>query len=202
MVFDPVVFVVDDDATIRIYLRELLSVAGHSIETYESAEAFLAAYDGKAPGCLVLDIFMPGMSGLEMQREMRRRGDSPPVIFLTSADEVSMAVQAMREGAIDFVQKPVDPAKLLELVDKGIAIDLRRRSKRLLREQISERAESLSSREREVMKWVVRGKPNRAIAQVLDISVRTVEVHRKNVFEKMHAESLPDLVRQSLELDL
>jgi len=201
MIDDPTVYVVDDDSTIRILLREALTAAGLAVETFESAEAFLAGYQPGNPGCLVLDIFMPGMNGLELQQVIAADGNNPPIIFLSCADEVSMAVQAMRDGAFEFVQKPVNPKLLLSLVEKAIALDLRNLSTRLRREQIAQRVDSLTTREREVMKWMVRGKSNKAVAQVLDISIRTVEIHRKNVFTKMRAESLVDLVRKSLELE-
>jgi two-component system response regulator FixJ len=166
---------------------------------YPSAQAFLAAYSPDQPGCLVLDVRMPGMSGLELQHQLNRRGAIVPVIFITGHGDVPMAVEAMQEGAFDFVQKPFRDQELLERVNRALDKD------RTTREQLNqtggtrERFASLTPREREVMLLMVDGKANKVMAGDLGVSQRTVEIHRARVMEKMEARSLAHLVRMAID---
>jgi two-component system, LuxR family, response regulator FixJ len=195
----PTVFVVDDDEAVRSSLRLLLRSVGLPAVAYPSAQAFLAAYSPDQPGCLVLDVRMPGMSGLELQHQLNRRGAIVPVIFITGHGDVPMAVEAMQEGAFDFVQKPFRDQELLERVNRALDKD------RTTREQLNqtggtrERFASLTPREREVMLLMVDGKANKVMAGDLGVSQRTVEIHRARVMEKMEARSLAHLVRMAID---
>jgi FixJ family two-component response regulator len=198
---EPTVYAVDDDIVARIVLEETFKAANLTVETYASAEEFLARYDGNKGGCLLLDIMMPGMDGLELQQVLSARGDTTPVIFLSGADDVTTAVNALKAGALDFIEKPIEPNRVVESVRAAISLDLKSRYERMKVAQIRQRFESLSVREQEVMRWVVAGKHNRVIANILNISSRTVEVHRRNVIKKMEAESLADLVQMAIQME-
>jgi FixJ family two-component response regulator len=198
---EPKVYAVDDDIVARILLEETLKAANLKVETYASAEEFLAQYNENRGGCLLLDIMMPGMDGLELQQVLAARGDTTPVIFLSGADDVSTAVSALKAGALDFIEKPINPSRVVESVREAISFDLKSRFERMKVAQIRQRFDSLTAREQEVMRWVVSGKNNKAIASILDISSRTVEVHRRNVVKKMEAQSLADLVQMSIQID-
>jgi FixJ family two-component response regulator len=191
----PTVFVVDDDDAVRDALALLLRSVGLRAETFRSATDFLAAHDPARPGCLLLDIRMPGMSGLDLQRELIAHGSIVPVIFITGHGDVTMAVRALQDGAVDFVQKPFRDQDLLDRVQNAIDLDAKSRADLARRTEILERMGTLTARESEVMDRVVEGNPNKAIAYDLGISERTVEVHRARVMEKMQATSLPHLVR-------
>lgn len=197
----PTVFVVDDEAEVREILRRLFLSAGLSVETYASGEAFLEAACFNAPGCLVLDVSMPGMSGLELQRELAARGSRLPTIFLTGSADVPLAVEAMHAGAADFLEKTFDNAALLGRVRKVLALDSQNQSERLERAELEANRTLLTPREREVMKLIVSGKSSKMIGRILGVSPRTVDVHRARVMEKMRADSLADLVRRVLHLD-
>jgi FixJ family two-component response regulator len=175
---------------------------GLTAVTYPSAQAFLDAYAPEQPGCLVLDVRMPGMSGLELQHQLNARGAVVPVIFITGHGDVPMAVDAMQHGAFDFVQKPFRDQELLERVHRALAKD--RETRHQLRETdgIRRRFASLTPREREVMLLIVQGKANKVMAGDLDVSQRTVEIHRARVMEKMEARSLAQLVRMALDAEL
>jgi two-component system response regulator TtrR len=190
------VCVVDDDAGMRDSLRWLLEGVGMSTRLYESGQAFLAEGLSQAAGCLLLDIRLRDMNGLDLYRELKRRGFVPPVIFITGHGDISLAVQAMKDGALDFVTKPLDDQKLLDSVRRALAIAGPAYEEHAQRGRIRERLASLSAREREVLDRVVAGKMNKVIADELNISSKTVEVHRARVMEKMHARSLAELVRQ------
>jgi len=192
------VFVVDDDDAVRDSLGLLMKSAGIQAEAYESAESFLAAFDPARFGCLVLDIRMPGMSGIELQRELNQRGSALPIIFITAHGDIPMAVDAVREGALDFVQKPFDDTELVTKVQRALADSMERYEEEMERAEIRHREASLTSREREVMAQVVDGKANKVIASDLGVSQRTVEIHRARVMEKMQAGSLAQLVRMVL----
>ena len=194
----PTVFVVDDDAAVRDALALLLRSVGLRAETYGSAADFLAAHDPGRPGCLLLDIRMPGMGGLDLQRELIAHGSIVPVISITGHGDVTMAVRALQDGAVDFVQKPFRDQDLLDRVQNAIELDAKSRADLARRTEILERMGTLTARESEVMERVVEGSPNKAIAYDLGISERTVEVHRARVMEKMQASSLPHLVRMVL----
>ena len=195
------VMVVDDDAGVRNAMRTLLKSVGLTSQLFPSAQDFLAAYDPRQPGCVVLDIRMPGMSGLELQQELNVRGATIPVIFMTGHGDVPMAVEAMQHGAFDFLQKPFRDQDLLDRIQKAIAQDARLRASLGEYARIHGYLETLTAREREVLDLLIQGKQNKAIAQVLDVSPRTVEIHRARVMEKMNAESVAELVRMMLDIN-
>lgn len=196
----PRVFVVDDDEAVRESLEVLLRAAGHAVDSFSSADAFLAVYRD-APGCLVLDIRMPGMSGLELQARLNERRAILPVIFITGHGDVSMAVEAMQGGAMDFLQKPFRDGELLDRIALALVRDATNRAALAGLERIRSHLASLTPREAEVMRLVVAGKANKVIASDLSLSQRTVEIHRARVMEKMGAASLAHLVRMVLALD-
>ncbi len=198
---DAVVMVVDDDAGVRNAMRTLLKSVGLASELHASAQDFLSHYDAAQPGCVLLDIRMPGMSGLELQQELNLRGATIPVIFMTGHGDIPMAVEAMQHGAFDFLQKPFRDQDLLDRIRRALVRDAK------LRESLGEHArirahlDSLTDREREVLDLLVQGKQNKAIAQVLDVSPRTIEIHRARVMEKMDAQSVAELVRMMMNVD-
>jgi len=197
---DPTVFVVDDDPAMRDSLCWLLQSVDLHVETYPSADAFLAAYDAGRPGCLVLDVRMPGMSGLNLQDELRARNIRLPIIMLSGHAEVPTAVRALKAGAIDFMEKPFSDELLLDRIRQAIDLDRERRDAGARRAAVAERYALLTPREREVMELVTAGKANKVIAADLGLSPKTVEVHRAAVMDKMHADSVADLVRMRLAL--
>jgi len=195
---EPTVFVVDDDRAMRDSLRWLLESVGLSVRTYATAAEFLGDYDATRPGCLVLDVRMPGMSGLDLQAELTRRGAGLPTIVVTGHAEVPMAVRAVKAGAIDFIEKPFSDQLLLDRVRQALEIDRQDREVRGRREEARRRLESLTAREREVLGLVVAGRANKEIAATLGLSTKTVEVHRAHVMSKMEAESLAELIRVAI----
>lgn len=196
----PTVFVVDDDESVRGSLRFLLRSAGLESRAFGSAPEFLGAYDPAQPGCLVLDVRMPGMSGLELQQELNLRGAVIPVIFITGHGDIPMAVEAMQHGAHDFLQKPFRDEDLIERVQRALAKDAKARAALEEHKAIREHLDSLTPREREVLALMVRGKPNKIMAHELGVSQRTVEIHRARVMEKSGASSLAELVRMVMDL--
>ena len=191
----PTVFVIDDDAGTRHAITWLLEASGQRVETFPSGEAFLRAYQPDRSGCLILDLRLPGMSGLALQGEMARRGIRLPVIMLSGYPAVAQAVEALQRGALDFLEKPVDEGVLLKHVERALAIDGERRRRDRLRHACSQRIERLTPREREVMALVVAGKPNKVVASELGISQKTVECHRARVMSKLEVSSIAELVR-------
>lgn len=189
------VYAVDDDEFTRTLLEQVFSSADIPVATYASAQEFLDVYSPANAGCLILDMIMPGMNGLQLQQALTERGNETPIIFLTAAEEISTAVSALKAGAVDFIEKPIVPEKLVDCVGKAIELDKQLRFKRMQLAEIDHRLASLTRREAEVMKWIVRGKSNKLVARILNISTRTVEVHRSNVLSKMQAESLAELVQ-------
>lgn len=198
---EPTVYAVDDDDFTRSLLEEIFGAADQSVETFASAQEFLDTYSPNNRGCLLLDMLMPGMDGLELQQNLKQRGNYTPVIFLSGSDHVRSAVQALKSGAVDFIEKPVKPKEVLLSVNNAIALDSKIRNRRLQDAEIEHRLTQLTRRETEVMKWIVRGKSNKLVARILDISTRTVEVHRRNVLGKMQAESLAELVQMVLHIE-
>jgi two-component system, LuxR family, response regulator FixJ len=192
------VFVVDDDDAVRNSLRLLLKSAGIPTEVAASAQEFLSNYDTSQPGCLVLDVRMPGMSGLELQHELNVRGAAIPVIFITGHGDIPMAVEAMQHGAFDFLQKPFRDQELLDRVQRALTRDTEYRARLRQTDRIRERLASLSPREREVLDLVSQGKANKMVAGDLGVSQRTVEIHRAHVMQKMEAGSLAELVRMMM----
>jgi FixJ family two-component response regulator len=196
----PVVFIVDDDEAVRSSLRLLLKSVGLVPTALGSAREFLDKYDPAQPGCLVLDVRMPGMSGIELQETLNRQGAVIPVIFITGHGDVPMAVEAMQAGAFDFLQKPFRDQDLIDRIQRALEKDRASRAALTERSLIRERLESLTPREREVLTLVTSGKPNKIMAADLGVSQRTVEIHRARVMEKMGATSLAQLVRMTMDL--
>jgi two-component system response regulator FixJ len=196
----PIVFIVDDDEAVRSSLRLLIKSVGLDPTVLGSAREFLERYDPAQPGCLVLDVRMPEMSGLELQEQLNRRGSIIPVIFITGHGDVSMAVDAMQAGAFDFLQKPFRDQDLIDRLQRALEKDRANRTVLKQRSVIRERLESLTPREREVLEMVISGKPNKIMAADLAVSQRTVEIHRARVMEKMGAASLAHLVRMMMDL--
>jgi FixJ family two-component response regulator len=211
----PVIHIVDDDEAMRDSLTWLLDSERFTIQTYVSAEAFLTralprprgsqsmnqsgSQASSHPACLILDIRMPGMSGVELHEQLMRQGIVTPVIFVTGHGDVPMAVEAIKRGAFDFVEKPFDETKLLGIIERAIAQDALHSSSAEQQSQLAARLTRLSPREREVLDLVVSGKMNKTIADTLGISIKTVEAHRARVMEKMDARSLAELVQQVMQ---
>ncbi|MEY3465162.1 MAG: response regulator transcription factor [Steroidobacteraceae bacterium] len=195
------VFIVDDDDAVRSSLRLLLKSVGLPAMAYASAADFLAAWHPSQAGCLVLDVRMPGMSGIELQHELNRRGAIIPVIFISGHADIPMAVEAIQHGAFDFLQKPFRDQELIDRVQRALAADGNNRAELAKRDAIRERFDSLTPREREVLTLVTQGKANKVMAGDLGVSQRTVEIHRARVMEKMGAASLAQLVRMVLDLE-
>jgi FixJ family two-component response regulator len=193
------VFVVDDDEAVRTSLRLLLKSVGLPVETFASAQEFLDQFDPDRAGCLVLDIRMPGMSGLELQQHLNDRHSIMPIVFITGHGDVPMAVEAMQAGAVDFIQKPFRDQDLIDRINRALEKDREMRSELRERDEIRRRMSQLTPREREVLELVTQGKANKVIAGDLNVSQRTVEIHRARVMEKMGANSLAHLVRMVIE---
>ncbi|KIL97024.1 Two-component nitrogen fixation transcriptional regulator FixJ [Paramagnetospirillum magnetotacticum MS-1] len=196
------IHVVDDDPAVRDSLRMLLEAEGHAVRVYADAETFIAeGLTGGGPGCVVSDVRMPGLSGIDLLHVLQDRDIDMPLIVITGHADVSMAVQALKEGASDFIEKPFDEAVFMAAVNKALARSERAWVERRRLDGTLARANSLTPREYEVMVLVAQGLSNKAAAQELGISVRTVEIHRARVMEKMAADSLSALVRMVLELE-
>ena len=179
----------------RDSLEILCRTVGLVTEAFESAAEYLEAHDPDQSGCLVLDIRMPGMSGLQLQKRLEELGSAPPIVFITGHGDVPMAVEALRAGAVDFIQKPFRDQDLLDRIQQALELDAERRSGLRERKVATERLQRLTGRENEILELVVAGKPNKVIASSLGVSQRTVEVHRSRVMEKMEVDSLAELVR-------
>jgi len=192
------VLVVDDDEAVRGSLKLLLKSAGLMARAYPSAAEFLAAHDDGQPGCLLLDVRMPGMSGLELQDELNRRGAIIPVIFITGHGDVPMAVEAMRRGAMDFLQKPFRDEDLIDRVNRALARDRDNRAQLEARDAIRGRMARLTPRESQVLRLLATGKSNKQMAGNLGVSQRTVEIHRAHLMHKTEATSVAQLVRMLL----
>lgn len=189
------VFVVDDDEQARKSVCALVTSMGGKVRAFSSAEAFLANYTAAGRGCLVTDLRLPGMSGLELQETLAKRGDSLPVIILTGFARTPIAVRAIKSGAITILDKPYHDDELWHAIRQGLAADASRRAAVDLRRRVQERVASLTSGEREVMDRIIAGKPNKTIARELDLSLRTVESRRHTVLAKMQVSSIAELVR-------
>jgi RNA polymerase sigma factor (sigma-70 family) len=188
------VFVVDDDASIRRALTRLIQSVGLAAEAYPGAQEFLDAYDADRPGCLVLDIRMPRLGGLDVQEILANRGIELPIIFITGHGDVPMSVQAMKAGAVDFIQKPFRDEDLLDAVRRAVARDAELRAARAQYLDVTRRVERLTPREREVFALVAAGKMNKEIAAQLGASEKTIKVHRARVMDKLRVESVAELV--------
>ena len=187
---DPTVFIVDDDDAVRDSLRYLLESADMRVEDFPSAEAFLEVYSPYRVGCLLLDIRMPGMNGMELLERLAERKHFLPIIIITGHGDVSLAVRSIKTGAFDFIEKPFNTDDVLARVNAGIVLDQKYRYERLAHDAVEARISNLTPRERQVLDLVISDHSNKQIAQTLGVSIKTVEFHRARVMEKMHADSL------------
>jgi len=191
----PTVFVVDDDEAVCNYVRRLMEWVQLPVETFGAAESFLAAYDPDRPGCLVLDVQMPGMSGLELQERLLKLGRTIPVIMVSECCDISVVVRAMKAGAVSFLEKPLNDHLLLDTIREGIERDAENRRRTAYLLEIQGRMARLTPRERQVMDLLVAGNVSKAVAAKLGLSEKTIEVHRAHVMKKLQAKTIADLVR-------
>jgi FixJ family two-component response regulator len=196
----PTIHVVDDDEAMRDSLVWLLDDDRYEVRTYASGEDFLEQFAPAPPACVILDIRMPGISGVEVHERMARQGMVTPVVFVTGHGDVPMAVDAIKRGAFDFVEKPFNEAKLTSIIERALDKDARHAGQTAAQSEIAARLARLSPREREVLDLVVAGKMNKTIADVMNISIKTVEAHRAKVMEKMGARSLAELVQSVIKV--
>jgi FixJ family two-component response regulator len=195
----PTVFIVDDDRGVRNSIRELLLSVGLAVETYESAQSFLDAFITARPGCLVLDVRMARMSGLALEAKLAEMGADIPIVFISGHGDISMAVNAIKRGAVDFVPKPYQEQQLLDAVNEALRRDALRRAPELDAGGLDERLQTLTSREQEVLDLALKGNSSKVIALELGISHRTVELHRSNLLEKLGVASITELLRLKLD---
>ena len=198
---DQIVHVVDDDEALRDSLVWMLEANGYAVSAHDSAEAFLDGLSTTMTGCILLDVRMPGMSGLELFEELQRRRCGLPVVFITGHGDVPMAVSALKQGAVDFVEKPFGEREMMRVVEQCLRLERETRDRRQQEAETARRLEQLTQRERQVLELIVAGKLNKQIADVLGISIKTVEVHRARVMEKMGAHSLAELVQHVVALE-
>ena len=196
----PVIYIVDDDPSMRKFLRRLVSLSGLQSETFTSAEEFLHSVHPDTPGCLLLDVMMPGLSGLDLQRELSRAGLHMPIIFITGHGDIPMSVQAMKAGAVSFLTKPLQNQELLDAIQEAANLARAARNRRQELSSLRQHYELLTPRERQVFALVTTGGLNRQIAEELGISERTVKAHRKQVVKKMAVHSVAELVRIAEQL--
>ena len=194
----PTVYIIDDEPEICAVLSDILKAADIKVKTYTSPREFITTYSPDNPGCLLLDISMPDISGLELMETIIAQGNRTPVIFLTGNATVATAVEMLKAGAVDFIEKPPQIDILLGCVRKALQLDLQRRHEQLQFSTINQRLKLLTAREREVLTWITDGQSNKMIARILDISSRTVEIHRANIFDKMETQSVAELVKMEL----
>lgn len=199
---NPFVFIIDDDASVRDAVEDLLRSVGLEVESFGSTQEFLQRKRPDVPGCIVLDVRLPGASGLEFQNALAKLGIHLPIIFISGHGDIPMSVQAIKSGAVEFLTKPLHEQKLLDAVQAGIQRDRARRQDAKLVGELQERSDSLTVREREVIALVVIGTPNKQIAAQLGLSEMTVKVHRSQVMRKMRAKTLIDLVRMADKLGI
>jgi FixJ family two-component response regulator len=197
----PVIHVIDDDASMRDAIGRLLSVLGFEVRLYGSAGEFLLAWPIDTPGCLLLDVHMPGPSGMELQLALMQRADAPPVVFLTGYGDIPMSVLAIKRGAVDFLTKPVEREALLAAVTAALERDATRRVNEHSHQDIRRNFATLTQREREVFALVVAGRLNKQIAASINTCERTVKAHRAHVMEKLQAHSVAELVHIAVQLD-
>ncbi len=196
------VFIVDDDHEVREAIKLLMESVGLKVETFESAQAYLEQFDKNRRGCLILDVRMSGMSGLDLQARLAAEDSHPPIVIITGHGDVPMAVRAIQAGAVDFIEKPFNDQSLLDSVHRALETDDQMRGEASRLADIHERLARLTPREREVLELVVAGQRNKVIAYDLNVSQSTVEAHRSKVMEKMEAKTLSDLMRMMLTIEL
>ncbi len=195
------VYIVDDDPDMRDSLRWLMSTVGLAVETYDSADQFLREFTGNGPGCLVFDVRMPGTSGLDLFEMLTARNEGMPVIFITAHADVPMAIRAMKSGAVEFVEKPFNRQTLLEKIQRAIKDDIARRALLADRESIQARFRALTDKEREVLGLIMDGRPNKAIASLLEITPRAVEMRRASLMKKLGTRSVVEMMRLALAIE-
>ncbi len=191
----PMVFIADDDPSVRKGLERLIKSVGFKVETFASSEEFLQRKRYSGPSCLVLDVRMPGLSGIDLQKELAQKGISLPIIFITGHGNIPMSVKAMKDGAVDFLPKPFDDKELLSAIDRAIDKDVEKRKDEAEKTKIERRVTSLTPREYQVLRWVITGMLNKQIASQLKVTEKTIKVHRGRVMQKMQVISVAELVR-------
>jgi FixJ family two-component response regulator len=196
----PIVYVIDDDESVREGVADLVRSVGQQVQLFWSAQEFLDSTRVDAPGCIVLDVRLPGLSGLEVQRRLMKSNVQLPIIFISGHGDIAMSVHAIKSGAIEFLTKPLNEQQLLDAIQAGIARDRTRREEAKVVAELQERFDSLTPREREILTLVVSGRRNRHIAEQVELSEMTVKVHRSHIMQKMRASSLVDLVRMADQL--
>ena len=202
MANSPCVYIVDDDQQVRSALKLLMESVGLDVETYASAQEYLEQFDVNRPGCLIIDVRMPGISGLDLQARLAAEKIHPPIIIITGHGDVPMAVRAVQSGAIDFIEKPFNNQNMLDSVHQALELDSRQRGESSRLQEIEANFQTLTPREKQVLQLVIEGQRNKIIAAELNISQSTVEAHRSRVMEKMQAATLSDLMRMALSLKL
>jgi two-component system response regulator FixJ len=198
----PIVYIVDDEYAVRDSLKLLIETTGYTVIDFESAEAFLDHYTPDQPSCLLLDVRMPSMSGLDLQEELIKRGIEIPIIFISGHADVPDSAKAFRAGAVDFLEKPFNEEVLLSRIEEALSKDAQTREQLSEKNKILERLNHLTTREREVLNLIVRSHSNKEAARILDISNRTIDVHRAHIMEKMQAENLAELMVMAMQCDL
>lgn len=199
MTHEPTVFIVDDDPEVRRSLQWLIESVDLSVRVFASAQEFLDTYDSDCPGCLVLDVRMPGISGLDLQRHLQSEEIRIPIIIVTAHGDVPMAVRAIKDGAIDFIEKPVSDQLILDLIQRAIQRDREDRASWAVADIINKRKELLTQREHQVMELVILGMSSKEIAADLGVSFKTIEAHRAKIMKKMQAKSVPQLIQINLQ---
>ena len=202
MANSPCVYIVDDDQQVRSALKLLMESVGLDVETYASAQEYLEQFDVNRPGCLMIEVRMPGISGLDLQARLAAEKIHPPIIIITGHGDVPMAVRAVQSGAIDFIEKPFNNQNMLDSVHQALELDSRQRGESSRLQEIEANFQTLTPREKQVLQLVIEGQRNKIIAAELNISQSTVEAHRSRVMEKMQAATLSDLMRMALSLKL
>jgi FixJ family two-component response regulator len=200
MTMTPTVYVVDDDEGVRKATTRLLTAAGFAVRTYASGDCLLAELEPDTPGCIILDVCMPGLSGLDLQVALGDRDDRLPIIFLTGHAEVPDTVRAIRGGAVDFLTKPIAPGALLEAIDRALAQDVRDRAIRQHQQHLRARYERLTDRERQVFERLIAGQLNKQVAADLNITERTIKLHRARILQKLDVDSMASLARFAVEI--
>jgi RNA polymerase sigma factor (sigma-70 family) len=198
----PMIFVVDDDPSVRKSLERLMKSVGFKVETFVSAEEFLQRKPYSGPSCLVLDVRMPGLSGIDLQKELAQKEISLPIVFITGHGDIPMSVKAMKDGAVDFLPKPFDEKDLLSAIDQAIDRDVQSRKQQIEKAIIQRRLDTLTPREYQVLRWLITGMLNKQIAYELGITEKTVKVHRSRVMRKMGIVSVAELVRLAQKVEI